>query len=304
MKQWIIVCAVGLLAGCGDNGNSRITASGTIEGTDVTIAAEVAGKVRERRVDEGSRVAKGDTLLVIDDTDFQIQLRQALANEDAVEAVYKLTVKGPRKEDVAQAEVTYKNAEEDFKRMESLLASHTVTQKQYDDARTKYLSSQQAYQKLQTGSRQEEILAARAQRDQATAQADQLRKKIHDCHILSPSGGVVTLKSVEPGEFVAVGANLLRITYLDKVKLTIYVAETDLGKVRMGQNATVAIDTYKDKSFSGTVTYISSTAEFTPKNVQTKEERAKLVFAVKLQIDNPEGILKPGMPADATLLTQ
>jgi HlyD family secretion protein len=114
----------------------------------------------------------------------------------------------------------------------------------------------------------------------------------------------VTLKSIEQGEFVAVGANLLRITYLDKVKLTIYVSETELGNVRIGQKAKVAIDTYKDKSFEGTVTYISSAAEFTPKNVQTKEERAKLVFAVKLQIDNPEGILKPGMPADATLLTQ
>ena len=301
MRTWTFLCIILAFAGCRNNSGTGITASGTIEGTDITIAAEVAGKIVERRVDEGARVHNGDTLLVIDDTEFQIQLRQAVANGEAAEAQYKLTVEGPRKEDIVQAEGAFKNAEGDFNRMESLLASHTVTQKQFDDAKARYISAQQAYQKLHTGSRQEEIIAARARRDQAIAQADQLRKKIRDCHILSPSDGTVTLKSVEPGEYVTVGANLLRVTYLDNVKLTIYVPETELGNVHVGQKAKVTIDTYKEKSFDGTVTYIASTAEFTPKNVQTIEERSKLVFAVKLQISNPDGILKSGMPADATI---
>src|SRR5262249_31837667 len=163
-----------------------------------------------------------------------------------------------------------------FRRMEGLIDSHAVTQKQYDDARAQYTATQQAYEKMIHGSRREEIDAARAHRDQAAAQADQLRKKVRDCTVVSPTTGVVTLKSVEPGEFVTVGANLLRITFLDNVKLTIYVNEPDLGNVHLGQKAKVAIDTYKDRSFDGAVTYISQVAEFTPKNVQTKEERSKL----------------------------
>lgn len=301
MKFWIFMFILLPFAGCSHSDDGAISASGTIEGTDVNIAAEVPGRVRERRVDEGSRVDRGDTLVIIDDTDYQIQLRQAAANEDAADAQYRLTLEGPRKEDIAQAEIAFKNAEEDFKRMEGLLASHSVSQKQYDDARARNNAAQQAYQKLVTGSRRDEIAAARARREQAAAQVEQLQKKIRDCSVLAPSGGVVTLKSIEPGELVTVGANLLRITYLDNVKLTIYVSEPDLGSVRLGQRAKVTIDTYGSKSFVGTVKYISQIAEFTPKNVQTREERAKLVFAVKLQIDNPEGILKPGMPADATL---
>ncbi|HTK82727.1 MAG TPA: efflux RND transporter periplasmic adaptor subunit [Bacteroidota bacterium] len=301
MRSLLLLAALFFVAGCSKDDKNNITASGTIEGTETTIAAEVAGKIKDLRADEGTRVKTGDTLLVIDDTDFQIQLRQALANEDAAVAQYKLTVEGPRKEDIAQAEAAFKNAEEDFKRMESLLASHTVTQKQYDDAKARYVSAEQGYRKLQTGSRQEEILGARARREQAQAQSDQLRKKIRDCNVVSPSDGVVSVKSVERGEFVTVGANLLRVTYLQAVKLTIYVGESDLGSIRLGQTASVTIDTYKDSSFAGTVNFISSTAEFTPKNVQTKEERSKLVFAVKLLIDNPHGILKPGMPADAAL---
>ncbi|HEV8538768.1 MAG TPA: efflux RND transporter periplasmic adaptor subunit [Bacteroidota bacterium] len=281
-----------------------ISASGTIEGTDVNISTEVPGRVRERRVDEGSRVGRGDTLLIIDDTEYQIQLRQASANEDAAEAQYRLTVEGPRKEDVAQAEIAFKNAEDDFKRMEGLLASHSVSQKQYDDARARVIAAQQAYLKLQTGSRREEIATARARREQAAAQVELLRKKIRDCHVLAPSAGVVTLKSIEPGEFVSVGASLLRITYLDNVKLTIYVSEPDLGRIRLGQHARITIDSKKNNTFDGVVTYISQIAEFTPKNVQTKEERAKMVFGVKLLIENPEGILKPGMPADAFMANE
>jgi HlyD family secretion protein len=301
--KFLLFLALGLtIVGCSGRDPDTITASGTIEGTDVTIAAEVAGKVMTRRVDEGSRVNRGDTLLTIDDTDYKIQLRQALANAQASEAQFTMTKVGPRKEDIAQAEIAYRHAEENFRRMEGLIDSHAVTQSQYDDARAQYIATQQAYEKQIHGSRPEEIETARARRDQAEAQVDQLRKKVHDCTILSPTTGVVTLKSVEPGEYVTVGASLLRITYLDTVKLTIYVGETQLGNVRLGQKAKIAIDTYKDRTFDGDVSYISQVAEFTPKNVQTTEERSKLVFAVKIELHNPDGILKPGMPADATLL--
>jgi len=269
----------------------------------VNIGTEVAGRVKEVRVDEGAKVSKGDTLLIIDDADYQIQLRQALGNFAAADAQYRLAVQGSRKEDILQAEAAFKSAQGDYSRMKELLASKTVTQKQFDDAEARYISAQQTYEKLKTGLRSDEIVAARARRDQAAAQADQLRKKVSDCYILAPSSGTVTLRAVEPGELVTMGANILRITYLEKVKLTIYVNEADLGRIRLGQEASVKIDSDEERSHTGRIVYISPTAEFTPKNVQTKEERTKLVFGVKIEVDNKDGVLKPGLPADATIRT-
>jgi HlyD family secretion protein len=290
-----------LFISCSVGREGVIEASGTIEGTDVNIGTEVMGKIKEIYVDEGSLVEEGDTLMVIDDTDYEIQLRQAIANEEAAEAQYHLALEGTRKEDILQAEANFKNAESDYKRMKDLLESKTVTQKQYDDVYTRYISSKQTYEKLVRGLRKDEIAMARARRDQVVAQADLLRKKLNDCHLISPLKGTVTLKAVEVGELVRIGANVLRITYLDRVNLMIYVGEADLGKVRLGQTAKVTIDSYENKSFDGRVVYISPVAEFTPKNVQTKEERTKLVFGVKIEVENPDGSLKPGLPADARI---
>ena len=301
MKYFLPVVALLVVIGCSANDPSAISASGTIEGTDINIGTEVSGKVRNVLVDEGSRVNAGDTLVIIDDVEYQIQLRQSIANLESFESSYRLAVEGSRKEDIVQAEAAFTTAETDYKRMKELLASQTITQKQYDDAYNKYISAQQTYEKLKHGSRREEIDAARQKRDLASAQVDLLKKKIHDCYITSPSAGTITLRAVEPGELVTPGKNVLKLTYLDKVKLIIYVNEQELHKVSLGEQANVKIDGAPNKSFAGTVIYISSVAEFTPKNVQTKEDRTKLVYGVKIEIPNPDQTLKPGMPADAEL---
>lgn len=288
-----------ILPGCSDNSRDHIVASGTIEGTDINIGSEVSGRVKDVPVDEGTKVNRGDTLVIIDDTDYQIQQRQAIANQQAAEAQYRVAVEGSRKEDIVQAEAGFKSAEKDFQRMKELLSAQTVTQKQFDDAEARYISAQQTYDKLVRGLRPEEITAARARRDQAAAQADLLKKKVRDCYVVAPSTGTITLRAVEPGELVGPGSNLVRITYLDKVKLTIYVNEEQISKIRLGQGAAVNIDS--GEKFNGKVIYKSPVAEFTPKNVQTKEERTKLVFAVKILIDNPQGTLSPGIPADANI---
>jgi HlyD family secretion protein len=292
------------LAGCSGNNRDIIEASGTIEGTDINIGAEVGGRVRELRVDEGSRVTAGDTLLVIDDTEYQIQLRQALANLASFDSGYRLAASGSRTEDVVQARALFENADADYKRMKTLLASQTITQKQYDDAYARFIAAEQTYRKLRTGLRPEEIEGTRVRRDLAAAQADLLRKKVRDCRIVSPSGGTVTLRGVEPGELVTPGMTVLRLTYLDRVKLTIYANETELGRLNLGQPAKVSIDAFGEgRQFDGKVTYISPVAEFTPKNVQTKEERTKLVFGVKIEVENADHALKPGLPADARIFT-
>jgi HlyD family secretion protein len=185
--------------------------------------------------------------------------------------------------------------------MKDLLASQTITQKQFDDAEARYITAQQTYEKLARGLRKDEVATLRARRDQAAAQADQLRKRIRDCRVLAPTDGIVTLRGVEPGEFVAPGSQLIRLTDVRLVKLTIYVNETDLAGVQVGGIASIRIDSAPDTTFTGTIVYISPEAEFTPKNVQTREERTKLVFGVKIEIPNPRAILKPGMPADASI---
>ncbi len=303
LRSMIAGLVLALIAtGCSNNGDDVLEASGTIEGTDISIGSEVGGKILSVRVTEGARVDPGDTMVVIDESDYFLQYRQAKANADAAEAQYRLALEGSRREDILQAEANLTAAEADYRRMKELLESRTVTQKQYDDAMARYVSAQQTFKKLASGLRKEEILAARARLDQATAQAEYLEKKLRDCRIIAPTNATVTLRSVEPGELVAPGMNLLRLTRLDRVKLTIYGNEKDLGKVKLGQKAHVFIDAFPDRPFEGSVVYISPAAEFTPKNVQTKEERTKLVFAVRLEIDNPEGVLKPGLPADARIM--
>jgi len=128
-----------------------------------------------------------------------------------------------------------------------------------------------------------------------------LRKTISDCRLRAPADGVVTNKAVEAGEFVVAGAAVLTVSAPSPVYLMIYVPEKDVGRIFLGQAAEVRIDSFPGRVFPGKVTYISSEAEFTPKNVQTKEDRIKLVFGVKIELANDGGALKPGLPADAAL---
>jgi len=303
MKTRIMILGIiaSFLPGCNNAPESTLEASGTIEGIDMRISSEVRGRVVDLRVDEGSTVERNDTLLQIDRTEYEIQLRQAAAAARAGEAQYQLAVEGARKEDLVQAEAAFDVAKKDYERAESLLRTETITRKQYDDAQMRFVSARETYEKLVSGLRDNEIAAARASRDQANALVDQSRKRVSDCTIMSPSRGVVTVKSVERGELVPVGGGLFRVTALDTVKLTIYVSQLSLPGIHVGQDAAVSIDGAPERTFPGTIVFISDVAEFTPKNVQTKEERTKLVFAVRIRIPNPDHILKPGMPADARI---
>jgi len=290
-----------LVAGCNGNNPNVLEASGTIEGTDVNIGTEIMGRVTQVRCDEGARVRKGDTLLLVDDTEYRLQLQQAEANSESFASQYRLAVEGSRREDVVQAEASFTTAQADYVRMKDLLASQTVTQKQFDDVYARFIAAEQTYHKVKTGLRPEEILNAKVRAESAVAQVELLKKKVRDCVLVSPVDGTITVRSIEPGELVGVGSAVFRVTSLDPVKLMIYVSEQDLGRVVLGQAAAVNIDAFPKRDFAGKVVYLAPSAEFTPKNVQTKEERTKLVFGVKLEIPNPTGELKPGLPADARL---
>jgi HlyD family secretion protein len=315
--QTISVCLVlSALASCGGNGpKSVISASGTIEAVEVNVSSKVAGELEERAVDEGARVRAGDKLAAIDHAILDIQLRQAEAGVDLARAQLVLLRNGARAEDIRQAEAALKQAEtslkvaeDDASRMRELAKTGSVTPKQREDADARLIVTQaqknaaaEALQKVRTLARPEELQAAEARLAQAQASVDLLKKTVADCTITAPVGGVVTHKAVEVGELVTQGATIVTLSELDSVYVMIYVTEKELGRVRLGDAAEVKIDTYPDKVFSGKVTYISPEAEFTPKNVQTKQDRVKLVFGVKVEIENKEGLLKPGLPADATI---
>lgn len=289
------------LSACSGSSDDVITATGTLEATEVTISTQVNGIIRNVFVTEGDPVQAGDTLAVIDRTEWTQQVRQAEANLAAMEAQYRLALEGARREDVAQAEAQYESARNDLKRMEDLFASNAVTSKQLEDARTRYTMADQTLKKLREGSREEERMLARARRDQAEAAAAVLRKKLADCTITAPQGGTVINRFMEPGELAGPGAAVVRIADLSELTINVYVPETQLPRVLLGQKAGVMVDAFDNRTFEGSVVHISQTAEFTPKNIQTKDERVKLVFAVKVRVPNPDGILKAGLPADVSL---
>jgi len=291
------------LPGCNDNGKGGISASGTIEVIDVSVGAKVPGVVERRFVDEGSVVHAGDTLAHIHHLTADLEVRQARGGVGAAKASLDLLLRGSRKEDIEQARATADNAAEDLKRAEDLHARQLISDKELSDVRTRAIVTGEMYKKLEAGPLPEEIEKARSEYDHALSQVDLLSQKLIDSWVISPVDGVVTLRAVEEGEMVQVGSSIVRISVLKHVRLVIYVPETALGSIRLGDETRVTIDTYPDRVFRGKVIYISPTAEFTPKNVQTKEERVKLSFAVKIEVENAGGELKPGMPADAFIPT-
>jgi len=295
-------CTV-ILLGCNGNDGTTISATGTIEATEITVSAQSGGQVKHIIADEGQIVQAGDTLLIIDNTDWQYQLEQARGGYEMAESQYRLALKGARQEDIIQAEANYQNAEADLKRMEELYRVKTITEKQLDDAKTRFTVSKQILEKTRRGLRREEIEIARARRDQAKGLFGSLQKKVNDCVVAAPIGGTITERFVEQGELAGTGSVLFRISNLSLMDITIYVTEIDLPKIQLNQKAVVTVDAFPDKEYEGKVVFISPNAEFTPKNIQTKDERTKLVFSVKVKVPNPDGTLKAGVPADVVLHT-
>ena len=224
-----------------------LTASGTIEVTDVTVSSKVVAKVLEVKVDEGSQVKQGDTLAVLDPSELQEALNGAQAR--------------------------YQIAKDDFARNKQLIADKMISPQQYD--------------------------AASSAMDVAKSALDTAQIQLDNAVIKAPISGIILVKSIEPGELATVGTPIVTMADLSVVKLMVYLAEENVGKVSLGEQVAVSVDSYPNQKFMGKITYISDQAEFTPKSIQTKEERTTQVFGIKIEIPNPDLKLKPGMPADA-----
>ncbi len=306
-----------LLAAAGacraDRDPGLIAASGHVEATEVRVGSEVAGKVEALPIEEGSPVAAGQEIARIDRTDIELARTTARAERAQADAELRLRVAGSRPEDVAEAQALVERAQadlvgaqSDFDRMVGLLASGSGTEKARDDARSRrdqaaaaVRAASERLARLRAGSRKEEIDAARARVAAADARIAELDEQWKDAAVTAPVAGVVTEKLVERGELVTRGRALAVVTDVAHPWLTVYLPEPDLGRIRLGQEVDVATDSGQQRK--GRITFISPQAEFTPKNVQTPEERAKLVYKVKIALDNADGLFKPGMPAEARL---
>ncbi len=326
----VLVVAVAV-AGCDRKPPSdRIRVSGHVEATEVQAAAEVGGRVLELPFNEGDRVRPGDVLARLDTQDLVIALARATAERDAADAQLRLLQAGSRGEDIRQSEAQASAAradvqairseldaaEADLSRFDALLAANSGSRKQRDDAATRrdvaaqrvagaqdrVRAAEEVTARLRAGARRQEIDAARARVAVAAAAIQAIEKSIADATFHAPAGGIVTQKLVEAGEMVGPRAPVAVIADLDRAWADVFVPEPTVPLLKIGQPATLFTDA-GGQGIAGTVTFISAKAEFTPRNVQTADERSKLVYRVKVTVDNRNGVLKQGMPVEAELPT-
>ena len=313
ITSWIAPLTALLCASCTLH-SDKPDGSGTMECTQIRIAPEVAGRITALSFAEGDHVTKGQILATLDTTPYQLRRDEAAAALALAQAQLDLMNAGSRSEDILRARAQVREARAmadsaaaDSKRMEALFAQNSVTTKQRDDAATAaertsagLAATEQQLDRLVKGNRLEEIQAALAAVALAKARLAQADKAIADCVITAPMAGIITTKNAEPGEVTAIGAPLATLSRMDEVWLSLYLPETRLAGIKTGQKATVKIDGDTAR-YEGTITFVSPEAEFTPRNVQTPDERVKLVYRIKVTLPNPKGIFKPGMPADGYL---
>ncbi|HEY7728983.1 MAG TPA: efflux RND transporter periplasmic adaptor subunit [Candidatus Eisenbacteria bacterium] len=295
---------------------SALFASGTVEATEARLGFQAAGRIERVLVREGDTVRAGAELAFLDRAETEARREQARAQVRAAEAQLLELTRGYRPEEVQQAkaameaaEQRYEDATRDRDRTGRLKEGGAVSQEAldkaqvaYDVAKSAYEQARDQYRLLESGPRRERIEAARAQVHQAEAAVRAIDALLANLTARSAFDGVVTVRHREPGEIIAAGSPVLTVMNRDDRWVRIYVPETRIGAVRLGLPAAITTDTFRRKVFHGEVSYISSEAEFTPKAVQTSEERVKLVYAVKVRItDDPGYGLKPGMPADVRL---
>lgn len=292
-----------------------LSVSGNMEVTDVEVSFKLPGWVEMRLASEGQTIQVGAPVAQLDDSELRKEVLVRQAELTAYQAELGALVAGSRPEEIAEAQATVRLAQAelnrlqlDYERAKKLLDRKTISQEQYDSALAAFevgqARLQQARERLklvQKGPRQEEIDRARARVEQATQSKALAETRLGYATLNSPIGGVVLSENVEAGEYVVPGVPIVTVGDLLNSWLRAYVNEPDLGRVKVGQPVCVSTDTYPDKVYAGTVSFISSQAEFTPKNVQTADERVKLVYRIKIDIPNPEMELKPGMPADANI---
>ncbi|GFO55287.1 hemolysin secretion protein D [Geomonas sp. Red276] len=291
--------------------------SGNIEAHESVVGFQVQGRLAELAVEEGVWVKAGDLIARLDQADYRQQVDIDEAGVKTRQADLGLTLSGSRVQEKRSAEQALVDAKAtldqnrtDFQRYQALYEKDEVSAQVRDGYRTNFERAQAAYERARQnlsqvleGARKEQVAVSRAGVAQARQALELSRIRLGYTTLTAPLSGVVLVRQAELGEVLAAGAPVVTIADLDHLWLRAYVAETNLGRVKLGAVATVKSDTYPGKSYRGRVSFISSQAEFTPKSVETHKERVTLVYRIKIDLDNANHELKPGMPADAVIDT-
>jgi HlyD family secretion protein len=324
----VLLIGVGLLVYYGQwkTKHSELSYSGTVEATEANLAFQIGGRVINVPVQEGQAVVKDQLLAELDAAELQTRYDQAKANVDratkakeqleTVLEIYNNTLPADVKR--AEANTTLArnvmlDARKNNERYEQLFKRGVVSENERDSVRLGFDNAQSRLDESEAVLKQaksnlkkieateKDIESAQAQINFARSALDQTGVQLSYAQVHAPVRGVITSRNVEPGEVVTPGREIMTVSDLSRVDLKIFVDETEIAKVKPGHKVEVMVDTFPGKVYPGTVSYISPEAEFTPKIIQTKKERVKLVYLVKVSIDNPNMELKAGMPADAYL---
>ncbi len=304
-----------LASSCRSHEKNRLSLSGNIEVIQVEASFRVAGKVLERPVDEGQVVQAGQLLARLDAKDLEQQVAMRHADAATARAALDALLAGSRKEEIEASKAALEQANADLKRLEPdevrlrdlqqkgilSIRDYEATRALLEAARAKVRQADQQYTLVRIGPRKEDIDQARARFEQAQQALALAQTQLGYATLTAPTSGVILSKNIEPLEYVAPGTSVVTLANLDQVWLRAYLEESDLGRVKVGQKASITTDTYPGKRYEGRVSFISSEAEFTPKSVQTRKERSRLVYRIKIDIRNLAMELKPGMPADADI---
>jgi multidrug resistance efflux pump len=274
--------------------------SGTIEARDVQVGSLVGGRIQSVQVDEGASVAAGQTLVTLEPDLLDLQIKEQQAQVSQARARLALQLAGPRAEEKARARVDWRNAETERQRLEALLKKGIVAQEEYDNAEANAKMKLEFLQENERGSRQEDIDAARATLGQQESHLAYLLRQRKETVVTAPADGIIQSFSLRPGDLVTANQPVLDLLETSQLWVRVYVPETQMGLVHVGQEASLAVDTFRSRGFPGKIVEIREKGEYTPRNVQTLDQRTDLVFGVKVEIA-PTRELKPGMAALVTL---
>jgi HlyD family secretion protein len=296
----------------------QLKLSGNIEAYESVLSFKISGRIISQPVEEGQVLEAGALVAELEANDLRQQVALDAAAVRVRESELQLALAGTRRQEIEALEQSLADAQADlaqrrldFDRAEQLYRKDAGSKQARDLAETAVKRAQANVARIREqislareGTRQEQITIARAAVAQAQEKLRLTRLNLGYTKLVAPTAGVVLVRQAEIGEVVVPGTPVITLADLDRVSLRAYVPETELGRVRWGQEVDVRTDTFRDKTFRGRISFISSKAEFTPKSVETQQERVTLVYRIKIDLENPQHELKPGMPADAVVKLQ
>jgi HlyD family secretion protein len=296
-------------------GDGGLVLYGNVDIREVNLGFRVAGRVASLDVDEGDVVRAGQVLGRLDGAPIERELHEAEGALASLKARHALLRAGYRPEDVAQARATLAerraglvNAEQELARQSELRGTGATSQRGYDEAlaardqaRARVTAAEQALRELETGYRKEELAEAHANEQRAAATLAQSQLRLEDTTLQAPADGVILTRAAEPGAILANGATVFTLSLLKPVWVRAYVAEPDLGRVVPGAAVDLYTDSRPAQPYHGRVGYVSPTAEFTPKNVETADLRTSLVYRLRVVVADPDAGLRQGMPVTVKL---